>query len=154
MLAAGKLRMAAGSGSGSGSGSGTSTSYTLTVGTKTYGGLPTYDDGFYTTTSFQAEATNLAGIGSLSSSTFNGKTVKGIYWYSDSSHFDTAGQVVVEIGTSVSGSFISSLLVSGVSVGTMTYSSYVPASDSTLFYFSPLQANPFGTSGTKTVVLS
>jgi len=146
MLAAGKLRMSAGAR--------TSTSYTLTVGTKTYVGLPTYDDGFYTTASFQAEATNLAGIGSLSSSTFNGKTVKGIYWYSDSSHFDTAGQVVVEIGTSVSGSFISSLLVSGVSVGTMTYSSYVPASDSTLFYFSPVQANPFGTSGTKTVVLS
>ncbi len=130
-------------------------SYTLTVGTKTYVGLYTYYyDGFYTTTSFQAGATDLVGIGSLSSSTFYGKTVKGIYWYSPSSHFDTAGQVAVEIGTSVSGSFISSLLVSGVSVGTMTYSSYDVTSDSTLFYFSPLQANPFGTSGTKTVVLS
>lgn len=129
-------------------------SYTLTVGTKTYIGLPTYDDGFYTATSFQYAATNLVAIGSLSAATFNGKTVKGIYWYSDTSHGDTAGQVVVEIGTSVSSSFISSLLVSGVSVGTMSYSSYDVTSDSTLFYFSPFQANPFGTSGTKTVVLS
>ena len=149
MLAAGKLRMASGAAGHS------AVSYTLTVGTKEYVDLYTYyDDGFYTTTSFQAGATDLVGIGSLSSSTFYGKTVKGIYWYSTSSHFDTAGQVAVEIGTSVSGSFISSLLVSGVSVGTMTHSSYDVTSDSTLFYFSPLQANPFGTSGTKTVVLS
>lgn len=148
MLASGKARLSTLSTGHS------AVSYTLTVGTKTYLSLPTYDDGFYTTASFQAESTNSVAIGSLSAATFNGKTVKGIYWFSDNNHFDTAGHVVVEIGTSVSGSFISSLLVSGVSVGTMTFSFYVPTTDSTLFYFSPLQANPFGTSGTKTVTLS
>lgn len=145
MLASGKARLATGH---------SAVSYTLTVGTKTSIGIPTYDDGFYRNTSFQAGATDLIAIGTLSSSAFNGKTVKGIYWYSWTNHEDTTGQVVVEIGTSVSGSFISSLLVSGVSVGTMSYSSYDPTSDSTLFYFSPFQANPFGTSGTKTVTLS
>ena len=145
MLASGKARLATGH---------SAVSYTLTVGTKTAPGLPTYDDGFYTATSFQYAATNPVAIGSLSAATFNGKTVKGIYWYSGTSHGSTGGQVGVEIGTSVSGSFISSLLVSGVSVGTMSYSSYDPASDSTIFYFSPFQANPFGTSGTKTVTLA
>ena len=145
MLASGKARLATGH---------SAVSYTLTVGTMTSIGPPIYDDGFYKSTSFQADATDLVAIGNLSPATFNGQTVKGIYWYSDTSHGDTVGQVVVEIGTNVGGSFISSLLVSGVSVGTMSYSSYDATSNSTLFYFSPFQANPFGTSGTKTVTLS
>ena len=145
MLASGKARLTIGH---------SAVSYTLTVGTKTYIGLPTYDDGFYKSTSLQADSTDLVAIGSLTPATFNGKTVKGIYWYSTSSHGDTAGQVVVEIGTNVGSGFISSLLVSGVSVGTMSYSAYAATSNSTLFYFSPFQANPFGTSGTKTVTLS
>lgn len=147
MLASGKARLTITTGH-------SAVSYTLTVGTKTLPMYHMYDDGFYTATSFRAEATDLAGIGSLSAATFNGKTVKGIYWYSDTSHGDTVGQVVVEIGTNVGGSFISSLLVSGVSVGTMTYSYYDVTSHSTLFYFSPFQANPFEASVTKTVTLA
>ena len=74
MLAAGKLRMSAGAR--------TSTSYTLTVGTKSVPGIPTYDDGFYNSASLQYANSSAVAIGSLSAATYNGKTVNGIYWTS------------------------------------------------------------------------
>ena len=146
MLAAGKLRMSAGAR--------TSTSYTLTVGTKSVPGVPTYDDGFYNSASLGYASSSAVAIGSLSAATYNGKTVNGIYWVSGTSHADASGQVIVEIATNVGSGFVSGLTVDGVSMGTIASSTYDAGTGSYVFYFTPLRSNPFGTSGTKTVVLS
>ena len=146
MLAAGKLRMSAGAR--------TSTSYTLTVGTKSVLGIPTYDDGFYNSASLQYASSSAVAIGSLSPATFKTKTVNGIYWTVGGGHSDSYGQIVVEIATNVGAGFVTGLTVDGVSMGTIYLSIYDAGTGSTAFYFNPLRSNPFGTSGTKTVVLS
>lgn len=148
MLAAGKLRMAAGSSSGS------STSYTLTVGTKSVPPIPTYDDGFYNSASLGYANSSAVAIGSLSPATFKTKTVNGIYWTAGGGHSDSYGQIVVEIATNVGAGFVTGLTVDGVSMGTIASSTYNAGTGSYVFYFTPLRSNPFGTSGTKTVVLS
>lgn len=134
--------------------SGTSTSYTLTVGTKSVPPIPTYDDGFYNSASLQYANSSAVAIGSLSAATFKAKTVNGIYWVSGTNHADTSGQVIVEIATNVGSGFVSGLTVDGVSMGTVDLAYYDAGTGSTAFYFTPLRSNPFGTSGTKTVVLS
>ena len=144
MLAAGKLRM-----SGM-----VTTSYTLTVGTKSAPPIPTYDDGFYNSASLQYASSSAVAIGSLSSATFKAKTINGIYWVSGTSHAAASGQVIVEIATNVGSGFVSGLTVDGVSMGTVDLAYYDAGTGSTAFYFTPLRSNPFGTSGTKTVVLS
>lgn len=144
MLAAGKLRM-----SGR-----VTTSYTLTVGTKSVPGVPTYDDGFYNSASLQYASSSAVAIGSLSAATFKAKTINGIYWVSGTSHADASGQAIVEIATNVGIGFVSGLTVDGVSMGTVDLAYYDAGTGSTAFYFTPLRSNPFGTSGTKTVVLS
>lgn len=146
MLAAGKLRMSAGAR--------TSTSYTLTVGTKSVPPIPTYDDGFYNSASLQYASSSAVAIGSLSSATYNGKTINGIYWTAGGGHSDTFGRIIVEIATNVGSSFVTGLTVDGVSMGTIDLSIYDAGTGSSVFYFTPLRSNPFGTSGTKTVVLS
>ena len=146
MLAAGKLRMSAGAR--------TSTSYTLTVGTKSVPPIPTYDDGFYNSASLGYANSSAVAIGSLSAATFKAKTVNGIYWTSGSGHGDSYGQIAVEIATNVGAGFVTGLTVEGVSMGTIVSSTYDAGTGSYVFYFTPLRSNPFGTSGTKTVVLS
>ena len=146
MLAAGKLRMSAGAR--------TSTSYTLTVGTKSVPAIPTYDDGFYNSASWQYANSSAVAIGSLSAATFKTKTINGIYWTSGSGQSDPSGQIVVEIATNVGAGFVTGLTIEGVSMGTIALSTYNATAGCYVFYFTPLRSNPFGTSGTKTVVLS
>ena len=146
MLAAGKLRMSAGAR--------TSTSFTLTVGTKSVLPIPRYDDGFYNSASLGYDNSSAVAIGSLSPATFKTKTVNGIYWNAGGGHSDSYGQIVVEIATNVGAGFVTGLTVDGVSMGTIVSSTYDAGTGSYVFYFTPLRSNPFGTSGTKTVVLS
>ena len=127
-------------------------SITLTVGSSDTGGkVPTYYDG-YTSASSQAGA-NVGALGAISISSYRGVAIRGIYWVSVANH-TSPGTCYIEFAGNISAGFFRDVSVSGTSLGTIGSPNYNSSAGTTQFQLGTTTAtNPFGVSGTKTVVL-
>jgi hypothetical protein len=123
---------------------------TMTVGSQTYVWIfPTYYlDGWMTNSS-----EFFYGAGTMGSMTAPGEAC-ALYWKSANNH-SINGQVWIEITGDVPAGFVTQVLSNSVSLGTVTYSGYQTLYNTTLFSVGAAGvANPFGTSGTKTIAIT
>lgn len=128
-------------------------STTLTSGRKS-DGATYWDTGFVGTGSAEAVAAG-GTFGSLASAAYGSTTAVAVFWQSGTSYADTGGQVAVQIAGNYPGGTVSSLVVDGTGMGSVSSRSYDSGSNSTTFFFLPLRANPFGaSSSTHSIVLS
>lgn len=126
--------------------------FRLTVGSVATGGkVPSYYDGYAAAGS---QAALLPGaFGSLSAGTFKSKPVASLYWVSATNHASN-GTCYIEIQDSVSAGFLNRVTLNGASLGAIGTPNYNATYGTTQFQLgSSNVANPFGTSGTHTVVL-
>lgn len=129
---------------------------TMTVGSGAYtvAKVTYYVDGYIGAGS---EADVLApAIGSMTSYAFKGSTVRALYWTSASGHAATNGTVFIEASGNQSAGFITDVKIDGVSQGTLSAPTYYSGTNNTRFTVGTASSktNPFGTSGTKTIVIS
>ncbi|MBY0391854.1 MAG: hypothetical protein K2Q27_01165 [Novosphingobium sp.] len=126
---------------------------TMTVGSTTFSGkATTYYDGYISSGSFSG--TLSGAIGGLAPTSVKGATVRALSWTSSTSH-SVGGQSSIEVSGNRSAGFISSVTVNGVSVGTIGSPSYNAGPNTTTFNLGASNSNnPFGTSGTKSIVVS
>lgn len=133
-------------------------SATMTVGSNAYTYLKVtyYVDGFIGTGS--AADFTAPTIGSMSADTFKTSTVKALYWiHPGTGHNGTIGNVRLELSgdhTADSG-FVTDVKVAGSSLGTIGTPTYNATSDTTIYGIGTdgSWTNPFGTSGTKAIVI-
>ena len=123
---------------------------TMTVGSQ-YTSLslpPYYFDGWMTNSS-----EFFYGATTMGSMTAPGEAC-ALYWKSASNH-STNGRVWIEISGNVPAGWVTQVLSNSVSLGTVTYSGYQTLYNTTLFSVGAAGvANPFGTSGTKTIAIT
>jgi len=96
----------------------------------------------------------VSDLGALAPAGFSGATVVSLYWASTSGHA-TNGYVAIEFTGNRAAGFINSVTVDGVSLGTPGLPTYYSTQNTTEFGLGfGTQNNPFGTSGTKTIVIT
>ena len=125
-------------------------SSTMTVGSQNYTYIKTvyYDDGWI---SGGSELVN--GATTMGSMTAAGESA-ALFWKSTTNH-TSSGQVYVEINGNVPTGYVTFVSSNGTSLGTVTYNSYFGGTNTTLFTVGAASVtNPFGTSGTKTIVIT
>lgn len=139
-------------------GMGGDSSMTMTVGSTFVTPIKTtyYIDGYVGTASKAAQADYffVSDVGALAPAAFSGATVAALHWRSLSGHA-TGGYVVIEVTGNRSAGFITLVTVDGVSLGTVSAPTYYSTQDTTEYQLGASSvANPFGTSGTKTIVVT
>jgi hypothetical protein len=126
-------------------------SSTMTVGSQSYTFIKTtyFDDGWIGSSTSET----ILGATTMGSMTAAGESA-ALFWKSSTNH-TSAGQVWVEISGNVPTGYVNFVSSNGTSLGTVTYSSYSSPTNTTLFTVGAASvANPFGTSGTKTIVIN
>lgn len=135
-----------------GSGSG-GYSATMTVGTTTVSAKATiYYTGFIDPDS---TAANLPGfIGALVPDAYKDCLILALYWQSTTG-FGGTGTAYIEVSGNRSSGYVGQIAVNGVNLGsTPTSPTYYSGTNSTVFTVSSSVANPFGTSGTRTITVA
>lgn len=121
---------------------------TMTVGSTSYTFVKTtyFDNGWIGSGTSEI----FLGASAIGSMTAAGESA-ALFWKSTTS----SGQVWVEITGNVPVGYVTLVSSNSVSLGTVTYSSYSSSTNTTLFTVGAASVtNPFGTSGTKTIVIS
>lgn len=124
---------------------------TMTVGSTSYTFIKTtyFDDGWIGS----GTSETVLGASAIGSMTAAGESA-ALFWKSTTNH-TSSGQVWVEITGNVPAGYVTLVSSNSVSLGTVTYSSYSSPTNTTLFTVGAASVtNPFGTSGTKTIVIS
>lgn len=131
---------------------GGTTQYQLTVGSTTFTAKATsYYDGFAAATGNDVGALTGA-FGALAPTNFKGATVTALYWVSNTGHV-SSGTTYIEFSGTQGAGFVNSVSVNGTSLGTV--GAPTTGSGYTKYQLGGASvSNPFGTSGTKKVVLS
>ena len=123
---------------------------TMTVGSTSYV-IEIFPGAFVT---FYADGYNSGALGALSPDAYGVATIFALYWQSTNNH-STGGQVYLYVTGNRSAGFITSVTCNAVGLGAIGAPSYSGGSDLTAFTIGASGvANPFGTSGTKTIVIS
>ena len=110
--------------------------------------------GYISTSSFYFNQFAISG-GSMSSTSFKGRTILNMSWQSDANS-TTSGTVVIEFNGDVTGTpgFVTDATVNGVSVGGSSSPTYYASTDTTNFTLgSGGVSNPFTIGGTDTITL-
>jgi hypothetical protein len=131
-------------------------STTMTVGSASYTLVKTnyYVDGFIGAGSQQDLVAPT--IGSVSPTTFRGTEVKALYWIQvTTGHSGTTGSVALELSGNQASGFVTDVRIAGVSVGSIGTPSYDGTANTTRFSLGTggTWTNPFGTSGTKAIII-
>lgn len=92
-------------------------------------------------------------IGALTNGYYGGAQIVSLFW-GNTSGFGSNGTSYIEVRGNRSAGFISSIKLDGVSMGAIGSPGYYGGADITRFTVGSIGANPFGTSGTKTVEVS
>lgn len=111
--------------------------------------------GYVTVASIYYTAFSISG-GSMSSTTFRGRTIVSMSWISDANS-TTSGTVVIEFAgdLSLSPGFVVDAKVNGSSIGGSSTPSYNATTDTTTFIIgSAGVSNPFTIAGTDTITLT
>lgn len=93
------------------------------------------------------------GGGALEPDTFNGVQIGGLYWLSTADHA-TGGFVQISLAGNRPDGFVTSVSCDGSDLGAIGSASYDAYSDQTTFIVGTTGNNPFGTSGTRTIVIT
>lgn len=134
-------------------GPGGSLSSTLTVGANS-DNTTYWVRGWVNSTSVEyGETAAVVGSSSTTPATIGSATAVAIFWRSTLGSAST-GQVYAEITGNWGAGALSSLTVAGVSQGAVGTPTYNSSTNTTTFPFGSAVTNPFGTSGTKAIVLS
>jgi hypothetical protein len=124
---------------------------TMTVGSQSYSYLKVtyYLDGW-----LAGGSETFFGATAMGSMTAAGQSI-ALFWKNAGTGHGGNGQVWVEVNGNVPTGYVTFVSSNATSLGTVTYSGYQTLYDTTLFTVGgPAVANPFGTSGTKTIVIS
>lgn len=127
--------------------------YSLTVGSTTKVIKATvYYDGYISGANNTPVVLGVAAIGTLAPTGIKGATVTSLYWSSSTNH-SSGGTTYIEVTGSQSAGFINSVLLDGVSLGTVGAPT-VSGSFTTFQLGTASINNPFGTSGSKKVTIT